>query len=294
MILLSILAFLIIFSALILVHESGHFIAAIKSGVRVEEFALGMGKNLWKKKKNGVEYTINAVPFGGFVRMLGEEEASNDPRSFAKAKLWKRMVITLAGVTMNFILAILCLTLLFTVGTNPILITEEDVAQAEAAGLVKLSVEKNAEGKRDLLEIHPIQKSFPASLIFATTETYRISGAVVKRLAEIPVEIVEKGRLPEGLTGPLGIAEVTHKVVPLGILALVKLLALLSISIGMINLLPIPALDGGRFLFQVVELVTFHRPPEKWENAIHMVGYSLLMLLLVVITWNDLVRIFFS
>jgi len=294
MILLSLLAFIIIFSTLILAHEFGHFFAAIKSGVKVEEFALGMGKNLWKRKKGGTEYTINAVPFGGFVRMLGEEESSGDPRSFCKAKLWKRMIITLAGITMNFLLAIVCLTLLFTVGTNPILITEKDVEKAQEAGLVKLSAEKNADGKYDLLEIHPIQKPFPQSFFFAITETGRISKAVVEKVVDIPMEIIETGHLPEGLTGPVGIAEVTHKVVPLGIMALIKLLALLSISIAVINLLPIPALDGGRFLFQLVELVTFHAPPKKWENAIHTTGYVLLMLLLVAITWNDVVRIFFS
>jgi len=293
MIILSILAFLIIFSILILIHEAGHFFAAIKSGVKVEEFALGMGKNLWKKKRNGVEYTINAVPFGGFVRMLGEEKKSKDPRSFNQAKLYRRMFITLSGVIMNFVLAIICLTILFTNGTNPILITEEDVAQAEASGLLILG-EENEEGKKEFIELKPIQKPFPRSLVFATTETYRISKAVIKKAAEIPMDIIEHGRLPEGLAGPIGIAEITHKVVPLGIMALIKLMALLSISLGVINLMPIPALDGGRFLFQLVELITWHKVPEKWENAIHMTGYILLMLLLVAITWNDIFRIFFS
>jgi regulator of sigma E protease len=89
----------------------------------------------------------------------------------------------------------------------------------------------------------------------------------------------------------VGIAEMTHKITPLGILALMKLMALLSLSLAVMNLLPIPALDGGRFLFQIVELITFHRPSEKWENAIHMGGYILLMGLLVVITWNDIWRL---
>ncbi len=293
MIFLSILAFLVIFSALILVHEYGHFTTALKSGVKVEEFSLGMGKLLWKKQKGEIQYSIRAVPFGGYVKMLGEETSSDDPRSFGKAKLYKRMIITLAGVFMNFITAILALTILFTIGTNPILITDQDVEQAQAAGLLKLSEEVDENGKRDLIEIHPIQKPFPQSLIFATTETYRISGAVLQKLGEIPVKIIKERRIPEGLTGPVGIAEITHKITPLGFLALLKLFALLSISLGMINLLPIPALDGGRFLFQVVELVTFRKPPESWENAIHTAGFVLLMALLVAITWNDIVRVFF-
>jgi len=191
------------------------------------------------------------------------------------------------------VVAILALTVLFTAGTNPILITDADVERAEAAGLLTLSEEVNEDGKRELIEIVPIQKPFPQSLLFATTETYRISIAVVQKVGEIPVEIIRERRIPEGLAGPVAIAEITHKIVPLGILALLKLFALLSISLGVMNLLPIPALDGGRFLFQIVELITFRKPPESWENAIHMVGFILLMGLLVVITWNDIMRVFF-
>ncbi len=293
MIILSIIAFLVIFSALILVHEYGHFSAAKKSGVKVEEFSLGMGKLLWKKQKGETQYSLRAIPFGGFVKMLGEETTSNHPRSFGQAKLWRRMMITLAGVFMNFVVAILALTVLFTAGTNPILITDRDVERAEAAGLLVLSEEVDEDGKRDLIEIVPIQKPFPQSLLFATTETYRISIAVVQKVGEIPVEIIKERRIPEGLAGPVGIAEITHKIAPLGFMALLKLFALLSISLGVMNLLPIPALDGGRFLFQIVELITFRKPPESWENAIHMAGFILLMGLLVVITWNDIIRVFF-
>lgn len=290
MILLSILAFLIIFSLLILVHEWGHFFAARRSGVKVEEFALGMGKRLWSTKKGEVEYSLNAVPFGGYVKMLGEEEESSDPRSFARAKLWKRMVITLAGVVMNFLMTIVFLTILFTVGTNPILIDEQDVQRAQAEGVLVLS-EPNEEGIREVLDIQKIKKPFPQSLGFAVTESWRISKAVVRKVAEIPVTIIRDQKFPEGVAGPVGIAEITHKIVPAGFFALMKLTALLSLSLAVINLLPIPALDGGRFLFQIIELVTFRRPPEKWENAIHVAGYILLMALLVIITWNDIWRL---
>ncbi|MCF7812585.1 site-2 protease family protein [Candidatus Gracilibacteria bacterium] len=271
-------------------HEWGHFFAARRSGVKVEEFALGMGKRLWSTKKGEVEYSLNAVPFGGYVKMLGEEEESSDPRSFARAKLWKRMVITLAGVVMNFLMTIVFLTILFTVGTNPILIDEQDVQRAQAEGVLVLS-EPNEEGIREVLDIQKIKKPFPQSLGFAVTESWRISKAVVRKVAEIPVTIIRDQKFPEGVAGPVGIAEITHKIVPAGFFALMKLTALLSLSLAVINLLPIPALDGGRFLFQIIELVTFRRPPEKWENAIHVAGYILLMALLVIITWNDIWRL---
>ncbi len=293
MIILSFIAFLIIFSSLILVHEFGHFYAARKSGVKVLEFALGMGKKIWGVKKGETEYNIRAVPFGGFVQMLGEEEKSDDPRSFEKAKLWKRMMITLAGVAMNFAMAILVLTLLFTVGTNPILVSKADVEKAEAAGIIKMS-EPDEEGKREILDIQQIKKPFPQSFVFAITETGRISKAVLQKVGEIPLEIIEHHRLPEGLAGPVGIAEITHKILPLGILALLKLTALLSISLGVFNLLPFPALDGGRLVFQIFELITRHKPNQTWENALHYGGFIILIGLLLAVTWNDVVRIFFS
>lgn len=292
MIFLSILVFLLLFSVLIVVHEFGHFYVARKSGVQVEEFALGMGKKLWSTKKDGVEYRLNAIPFGGYVRMLGEEEASNDPKSFNKAKLWKRMAITLAGVFMNFVLAIALLTILFSVGTKPIIITQDEFDAAVASGVVTLS-EPDENGKQSITNIQEIQKDFPASFGFAVTESGRISKAIVKRVGQLPIEIIEKKRIPEDMAGPLGIAEATHKILPQGFNAILKLLALLSLSLGVMNLLPIPALDGGRFLFQLVELITFRKPPEKWENAVHLAGFILLMGLMLVITWNDILRIFF-
>ena len=130
----------------------------------------------------------------------------------------------------------------------------------------------------------------------AITETYRISGAVLQKAGEIPVSLITKLKVPDGMAGPIGIAEITHKVVPLGLMALIKLTALLSISLGVMNLLPIPALDGGRFLFQLVELIG--KPfklklSEKIENYVHVAGFAFLMGLLLLITWQDIARIFF-
>lgn len=292
MIILSLIAFLLIFSVLIVVHEWGHFFTAQKCGVKVLEFSLGFGKKIWTKTHKGVEYALALVPFGGFVRMLGEDESSDDPRSFEQAKLWKRMAITLAGIAMNFVFAVVILTGLFSFGTTPVLISDADVDQAIERGIVVLG-EELEDGSRQILEIKEIQKPFPQSFVFAVTETWRISGAVIDKAAEIPGEIISTGKLPDGLAGPVGIAEATHKILPSGIAALLKLAALLSISLAVMNLLPIPALDGGRFLFQLIELVIRRRVPPKWENSVHIGGFVLLMVLIAAVTWNDIVRIFF-
>lgn len=309
MIILSIIAFIIIFSVLIIVHEFGHYYAAIKSGVKVEEFGLGMGKKLYGKQVGETEFTFNAVPFGGFVRMLGEEEENRHPRSFGEAKLLNRMIITLAGVFMNFILAIGLLTILFTVGTDPILVSKQDFEKAYEAGQVQFELAdgqvvtrdeilamEDPDAKVNIVYTEKIKKPLPQALLFSVTETYRISIAVLQKAGEIPMELIQKQRIPEGLAGPVGIAEITHQVVPLGFLALLKLTALLSISLAVMNLLPIPALDGGRFLFQLVELCLKPfkiKPSQTIENYAHVGGFALLIGLLILITWNDIVRIFF-
>lgn len=305
----SILVFLIIFSMLIIVHEFGHYYAAIKSGVKVEEFGLGMGKKLYGYQRGETEFTLNLIPFGGFVRMLGEEDESKDPRSFSQAKLYQRMIITLAGVFMNFVLAIVFLTGLFTVGTDPILVSQADVERAYENGVIAFNVDGERMTPDEIKELEdpntqirfeylqPVQTPFPQSIWLATTETVRISWAVLEKASEIPVELIQNFRVPEGLAGPVGIAEVTHQILPQGLLALVKLTALLSISLAVMNLLPIPALDGGRFVFQIFELMLMPfgiKPNEKWENYAHIAGFTMLMGLLLLITWNDINQIFFS
>lgn len=309
MVIPSVLVFLLIFSTLIIVHEFGHYYAAIKSGVKVEEFGLGMGKKLYGYQRGETEFTLNIIPFGGFVRMLGEEDESKDLRSFSQAKLLNRMVITLAGVFMNFVLAITFLTVLFTVGTDPILVSQADVERAYDNGVIAFNVEGQRMSPDEIKALdnpdldvkfeylQPVKAPFPQSIWLATTETVRISWAVLEKASEIPVELVQHLRVPEGLAGPVGIAEVTHQILPQGFLALVKLTALLSISLGVMNLLPIPALDGGRFIFQILELLLKPfgvKTNEKWENYAHVAGFVLLMGLLLIITWNDIVRIFFT
>jgi len=309
MIIVSIIAFILIFSGLIIIHEFGHYYAAIKSGVKVEEFGLGMGKKIYGKKFGETEFTFNLIPFGGFVKMLGEEEESKNPRSFGQAKLWKRMAITLGGPFMNFVTAFFIFVILFTVGTEPIIVSHENVKTAFEQGLINYErengeqvtfAEKDTLVKGEKLKIiytKKIKKDFPEVLIYSAKEIIRVSKAILRKVGEIPIEIIEKHALPEGLSGPVGIANITHKVVPLGFLAVLKLMALLSISLGVMNLLPIPALDGGRFFFQVFEMILTPlgiKLDEKWENYAHVVGFVLLMGLLVAITWSDIQRIFFS
>ncbi|HEY5714102.1 MAG TPA: site-2 protease family protein [Candidatus Gracilibacteria bacterium] len=302
--LLSVIVFLLVFSALVLVHEWGHYKAAKVSKVTVEEFGLGFGKRIWGFHKDGTDFNINLIPFGGFVRMLGEEESSDAPGSFEKAPLLNRMMITVAGVIMNWIFAIILLFALFIHGTDPILLSKADLNWAISQGYVEqlpvsdqLSEEEGAEAAAAgpaYKFVKQIKLPVGEAAVKAVTETGRISKAIVVRLSEIPGEIIRERRFPEGLTGPLGIAEVTHRVVPRGIWEILKLTALLSISLAVMNLLPIPALDGGRLVLQLFELITRRKPNEVWEHRLHYAGFVFLMALIFAVTWNDIMRMFFS
>ena len=293
-ILFSFFVFIFLFSILILVHECGHFFAAKFFGVKVEEFGLGLGKKIFGKKIGETEFTINAVPMGGFVQMLGEEKSSTDPRSFDRQKIWKKMVITLAGIFFNFIFAIFSLTILFSVGANPIIISKKDFSAALEKKII--SIKKTDSGEK-IIYNQKIKKNFPAALIFSFSETARISAAIVEKVASLPGYILKNKKFPRDIGGPVAIAQVTHKIVPFGFLEILKFTALLSISLAIMNLLPIPALDGGRFLFQIAEFFLFlfgKKMNPKIENAINYSGFLFLMLFFVAVTWNDISRIFFS
>ena len=266
-----ILVFIILFSFLILIHECGHFFAARWAGVKVEEFGLGLGKTVYKKKVGETVYSLNAIPFGGFVQMLGEEDYSSDPKSYEQATLFKRIIITIAGVFMNFVFAFFMLAILFGIGIEPIFISQEDVIKAKEQGIIILS-EANEEGKQKILEIKKIKKSPVEALVFAAQEMHRISVAIVKKAASIPGYIIRNHKLPDDLGGPVAIAETTFKIVPKGILDICKLAALLSLSLAVMNLLPIPALDGGRLLFQIIESILClfgQKINQKIERAVH-------------------------
>lgn len=290
----SLIAFFFIFSVLVLVHEWGHFIAAKKSGVKVLEFGLGLGKKLWSKKKGETEFTFNAIPFGGFVKMLGEEDESKDPRSFGKASLWKRMWITVNGIVMNLIFSIVAITILFTVGTPPIILSQADLDVAHQHGLVDFTDELNDKGQ-PIFKLHDIQLPVHEAFLYSLEENVRITKFIFQKLGEIPGDIIREKKIPDSLSGPVGIAEATHKIFPYGFWALLKLAALLSLSLAVMNILPIPALDGGRLFFQLIELICI---PFNWklsetlEQKIHIAGFAVLITLIVIITGNDIWKLF--
>lgn len=537
--LLTIIAFIVIFSILILVHEFGHFIMAKKAGIKVEEFGFGLPPRLWGKKKGETIYSINWIPFGGFVRMYGEDESDSkslrSSRSFAAKPMRSRVAVVVAGVVMNFLLAWLLMSIGFSFGMQPLL-GPDDVLTAVSNGQIVLqegvkikSVEagslaeqygfksddviyaidgaalengnlaamandpvgqynvvrnyelytleilpeavKNSETPRSLgfgfydfggfprvkifdlkpntvaykaglrsgdivitvngrqvfsiqdyenfvrgvpvleysiyrngliekfiversqarqvivsevLQDSPAQKAgikdediilaingkqmsdslevinfvqehkneqlayliqrgsqklfyeikpagdgrigvllselmsyaddqgvslynadvfstivevkeqkYPAHVAVykAFGETYRLSKETAKMFGGFVSNLVRRGEVPDSVAGPVGIAQMTHVFVQEGFIPLLRFVAILSLSLAVINILPFPALDGGRLLFIIIEFIIGRRVNSKWENWVHAFGYFLIILLILVVTYSDIVRL---
>lgn len=367
MILLSILAFLVIFTALILVHEWGHFTAARTFGVRVEEFGLGLpplARKLWHDKK-GTEYTLNWLPLGGFVRMKGEDTHDHKllqaKDSFAAKKVWQRVIIVCAGVAMNFVTGFVLLVLVALLGTTyltPVaeiaalqkthpaatlvsqkmmgVLVQDFAADAPAkkselkkmdfitavngepidtAGELQKIVPPNAGrtvrltvtrrnytfetvapvGADGLLGVRTSEPLVAATLQYsplgavvqAGRETVRLSVAIGGAVGGLFAKLTAGDGLPEDIGGPVAIAKETfYRASSFG--ALLSFAAMLSLTLAVFNILPIPALDGGRLLFLVYEGVTRHRPSPAIETKIHLVGYVLLLAFIAFVSWHDL------
>lgn len=364
----TIITFIIVFSVLVLIHEWGHFAAARRAGVKVEEFGLGMpprAKTFFKDKL-GTIYSLNWVPFGGFVRLHGEDSSDpkilKDKKSFASKSIGQRSIIILAGVFMNFLLAWVLISIGFMVGMKPFLVTQADLEKGIEKGIVEvqkiyyvheidkegalanttlrsgdyivsinnipvtdemkldevirpsspvallyvhdeieetLNVRSDSQGKigmvisleNFILDVNNVKYPFYIAPIKAFSEVGRLSALTVNMLGDVIVSIVAKFTVPDGVAGPVGIAQMTHFFVKQGFMAVVQFTALLSISLGVINVMPFPALDGGRFLFIVYELVARRKPNAKVEATVHTIGFALLMLLILVITWNDILNL---
>lgn len=360
----AILVAIFIFSVIVLVHECGHFFTALRFGVKVEEFGIGIpprAKVL--KKKNGIIYSLNWIPFGGFVRMYGEDDpgiSKKDKKAFSSKKIWQKMVIVLAGVFMNFVLAWGLLTVGYSVGMHPILLPTEyeqavddglltrslvvtqvtENSLAEEAGLqsedvifsvngelvteanalrdlleqnknaeitygvlrgeeeLEVAVQLDEEGKSGLMvaegyESHEIQYPIYQAPVVAAQDTVRLSWATVRFTVSFFEDLVMKRELQDNVGGPVKIGQMTYELVQMGsIIDLIRFAALISLSIGVINLMPLPALDGGRFLFLSIEAVIGRPVNSNFEALVHAFGFLLLLLLLVVITYRDVFSLF--
>lgn len=366
---LTILLFILILSFLVMIHELGHFIMAKRAGIGVEEFGFGLPPRIWGKKYKGTIYSVNWLPFGGFVRLVGEDatdkkrEAKN---SFQVKSLRQRIGVVLAGVFMNFVVAVVVfyaviaalgfrinLPLLFdhhfkfVNQTQQVLISDvSEGGPAKSAGIktgdsvifaegqkignvdeLQKVVRGNEDKKIVLTLENPVnnqtrqvtvvpkysgalkapaigiglgelvslryetwwQKLFSGFIHSYNTADYSL--AVFGKLIGYSIANGDITPVSEGVSGPVGIARITQEAVALGPVSVLQLVALLSLNLAVMNVLPIPALDGGRFFFLVVEAVTRRKPKPVFEKWVHTVGFVVLIGLIVLITYNDVLKL---
>lgn len=355
--LLTIVVFILILGLLIFVHEFGHFIMAKRFGLQVKEFGFGFPPRIFGIKRGETIYSLNLIPLGGFVRILGEGgEEDKNPRSFASQKVGTRAKIIAAGVIMNFLLACLLLAIGFKIGLPTVLdekgstgrvrdvkIQIIEVAKdspAEKAGLktgdqingieglvideIGIFQEKVKEraGKEIILnisrgteeqEIKIVPRKNPpegeGSLGIGVVKTGIISypwyeaiyRGVISTFSMVAAIFIAIGQIIKNLlisgkavgaefAGPVGIAVLTGQVVKMGFVYILQFTAILSINLAIINFLPLPALDGGRLLFLGIEKIRGQKVSPKVENAVHTLGFVLLILLMIFVTFKDVSR----
>ena len=348
----SLIIFFFILSVLIVVHEFGHFIIAKRIGVRVEQFSLGFGKVLFKKKRAGTEYSLSAIPLGGFVKLAGDnlEEYKGKPDEYFSQPPGKRFWIIFFGPLLNYILGILLFWLIFFVGyptftakiggliddygakVAGLQVGDEITAidgrktenwedlqkiirskkQAESVNVsflregkqssvsvrLKEKVLENQAGqkrKASLLGITPFDKIIKVRHGFF--ESFGLGLAKAWDLTVITY--IALGRLVTGslsmresMTGPLGIFFITSKAAQLGVVAVLHLMAVLSLSLAIFNLLPLPILDGGHIALLAIEKIRGKFLSLKADDIINKLGLSFIIFLVVLVTYNDIVRNF--
>ena len=318
---------------LILIHEAGHFLVAKWCGVKVNEFAIGFGPTIWKKQGKETKYALRLIPLGGFVSMEGEEERSEDSRSFSKASIPKRIAICMAGATVNIIFGVIVFFILMTTTgpyTSNVVDSVIEGYPAQTVGLQANDIIIEADGekvdsryelnkildytkneeinikiKRDDevldykitpkeienfyylgVNLRPAEDTFINRLINGGMQTKDFMFSIIDNLKQLFTGNVGVDQM----MGPVGISETVAKTS--GIKEFVYMLALISLSLGVTNLLPIPALDGGKILILLIEAVRRKPMKEQTEINIQLLGFSILILLSLYVTYNDIVRIF--
>ncbi|MBP9815906.1 site-2 protease family protein [Candidatus Woesebacteria bacterium] len=354
----TILIFFIVLSILVIIHEAGHFIAAKLNGIKVEEFGFGLPPRVFGFHIGETLYSLNALPFGGFVKVLGEEEeeltgkklSKEDlGRAFSRKRSWQKIMVLVAGVTCNFLLGWFIMSYLFTRGVpvpSEIVSVEEVVTNspAEKAGLLKgdkirsmqfnetvetiesteeLTAFAKAHGDEEItltvqrgegnisLSIIP-RKNPPAGQgalglvisnyeikkysiteapLLGLTESVKMTKLIFTEFSKTLFRFVTFQKQEAEIAGPVGIARLTSAAARQGMDALLQMIGLLSLNLAVINILPFPALDGGRLALVLYEMISRRKVNPNIERKLNMAGFAFLLSLIALVTVNDIIKL---
>ena len=365
---MSIILFFIVLAVLILSHELGHFLAAKKSGVRVDEFGFGFPPKIAKFKKGETTYSLNLIPFGGFVKIHGEEgQEAGDPRSFGSKPIWIRSLIISAGVIFNVALAWILIIAGFSFGMpvgvssapkgaeiknqKVIILEVAKNSPAESAGIlagdelagfsrvgdassfisqnagkeIEIKLRRNVrhvavkpprggltatpdfsvkitprinppagEGALGIAmdEIGTVKLPFYRAVIEGTKMTYNVVVGTALSLFYFIVGAIKGSVGLSAIAGPVGIAGIAGSAAKFGFVYFLSFIAFLSVNLAIINILPFPALDGGRLLFLLIEKTKGSPVSSRISSVVHGIGMAILLMLMLMVTYRDILKLF--
>lgn len=331
----------LVFGALIFIHELGHFLAAKWAGIRVNEFSLGMGPVIFQRQKGETAYSLRAFPVGGFVSMEGEDDGSNDERAFCNKSVGKRLLVISAGAIMNLLLGFLLMIILVcmgnAVGTTRISQFGEGAVSSQWLQVDDEIVSVNGHRVRTpndisyefmneddgILDMEIIRDGSKVNLSGVTFDMQDIgdglkairidfkvygvqktiwnvppyafnwSVSIMKQVWSSLVKMVTGQFTLNQLSGPVGVASTIGEAASMGLDSTILIIAFITINLGVFNLLPFPALDGGRLLFLLIEMIR-HKPIKpEYEGYVNTAGLLILLGLMAMVTFNDVIKLIF-
>ena len=338
---------ILLFELIVFVHEGGHFISAKLSGVKVNEFALGMGPKLIHFKKGETTYSLRLFPIGGFCSMEGEDGESDDSRAFGNKPVWKRMIIVVAGAIMNILLGFILMIITFSpseyfasttiavftdyatsseqlmvgdqiksingYGINTSMDLSFALATAKSPELdvdiirngerlsftgVKLPTKQTEDGKSILMmdfKVQGVKKDFGTLMkesFFSTISTIKMVWASLFGIVTGQFSLNE-------VSGPVGMTSAISKATAVGLASsfwdglnnLIYVMTIITVNLGVVNLLPLPALDGGRLVFLIIEAIRRKPVKPEHEGYVHAVGMLLLFVFMIIISIKDVIQL---
>ncbi len=327
---MTVIIAILVFNAIVFVHEAGHFIAARLGGIKVVEFALGMGPKIIGKKVGETMYSLRAFPVGGFCLMLGDDEEKKEPGAFNNAPILNRIFAVITGPVINLLVAILIYSLVIVPVAAPIIGQVTKGMPAEKAGIVAgdmivdindvrisswqemkpeiakhegelITVTLENKGVQRDVQLTPIKNPNTNDIMIGVAQKVKFGGfslsnglkttATISKMMMSFLGQLVMGKADAGeVSGPISIIVYMNEAAKTGLISVLYITAIISLNLAILNLLPIPALDGGRLLFLFIELIRRKPLPAEKEGMVHFVGLVALMALSLFLMWRDITK----